>query len=70
MPSIVKNTATSKRPNRRRKQAATVTPAVTDHRVILARRLDVLAGCELQHGHHHAAEHLARRAQALREVRL
>lgn len=47
------------------------TPAATpthDHRAILARRLEVLAGCELQHGHHAAAEHLAWRAAALREA--
>ncbi len=45
-------------------------PAATsthDHRAILARRLEVLAGCELQHGHHAAAERLAWRAAALRE---
>ena len=58
----------SKQPKRCRKLAATATSAV-DYRAILARRLDVLAGCELQHGHHGAAEHLARRAEALREVR-
>ena len=68
MCSIVTNTATSKRPSRRRKQTKTVTPAVVDHRAILARRLDLWANCELQHGHHGAAEHLARRAEALREV--
>lgn len=37
--------------------------------ISIAIRLDVLAGIELQHGHHAAAEHLARRAEALREVR-
>lgn len=58
-----------KRPTRRRKSVQTVTSTV-DHRAVLARRLDMLAGCELQHGHHLAAEHLARRAQALREARL
>ena len=67
MPSV-KNTAASKRPRRRRKPAASV-PAAVDHRVILARRLDLWANCELQHGHHGAAEHLARRAEALREAR-
>lgn len=41
-----------------------------DPRVVLARRLDMLAGAELQHGHHHFAEHLARRAQALRDAGL
>ncbi len=53
---------------KRRKQVPTSGLAV-DHRITLARRLDVMAGCELQHGHHLAAEHLARRAQALRELR-
>ena len=41
---------------------------VADRRAVLARQLDLMAGCELQHGHHLAAEHLARQAQALREV--
>lgn len=54
-------------PKKRRKSSATAT---VDHRVTLAMRLDMLADCELQHGHHLAAEHLARRAQALREARL
>ena len=53
-------------PKRRRKPSRT-TPT-PDHRAILARRLDVLAGAELQHGHHHAAERLAWRAAALREA--
>jgi hypothetical protein len=57
------------RAGKRRKQVPTSTHA-TDHRITLAQRLDVMAGCELQHGHHLAAEHLARRAQALREARL
>lgn len=34
----------------------------------LARHLEVLAGCELQHGHHAAAEHLSRQAAAMREA--
>ena len=59
-----------KRPPRRSKPAkpthATVAASL---RASLAMRLDVLAGCELQHGHHLAAEHLARRAQALRDAR-
>ena len=33
-----------------------------------ARLLDLLANCELQHGHHLAAELLSRRAQAMREA--
>lgn len=32
-----------------------------------ARRLDRLADCELQHGHHLAAEQLSRRAAELRD---
>ena len=56
------------RQKNRQKAAATVIPIADDHRVILARRLDLWANCELQHGHHGAAEHLARRAEALREV--
>lgn len=52
----------------RRREAA---PVVThqDHRAILARRLDLMAGIELQQGHHLAAEHLARRAAEMRETR-
>jgi len=65
----VSSSISSKRPVRRRKLGATSTSAV-DPRVTLAMRLDMLAGCELQHGHHLAAEHLARRAQAVREARL
>jgi hypothetical protein len=61
--------ASSKWPGRRHKAVSAATP-VNDHRVILAQRLDMLAGCELQHGHHLAAEHLARKAQALREAGL
>lgn len=60
--------ASRKRSKSRRKPTTTAAPIAADHRVSLARRLDVLAGCELQHGHHLAAEHLARRAAALREV--
>ena len=52
---------------KRRKPAPSVTTA-HDHKAILARRLEVLAGCELQHGHHAAAERLAWRAAALREA--
>ena len=59
----------SSHPKKRRKATAASSPAL-EHRAILARRLDMLAGCELQHGHHLAAENLARRAQALREARL
>lgn len=43
-------------------------PAV-DHRATLARRLDLLADAELQHGHVAAAELLAHRAAQLREAR-
>ena len=66
MPSNL-SSSSRKQPPRRRKLVHTIIAAV-DHRAILARRLDILAGCELQHGHHLAAEHLAQRAQALREA--
>lgn len=46
---------------------ATHRPTPTDHRVTLARRLDLLADVELQHGHHHQAERLAHAAAELRE---
>ena len=52
---------------KRRKPASAATP-IHDHKAILARRLDVLADCELQAGHHGAAERLAWRAAALREA--
>ena len=55
------------KPTHRRKAAQAASPTL-DHRAILARRLEVLAGCELQHGHHAAAERLAWRAAALREA--
>ena len=50
---------------KRRKLAPLPQP---DHRAILVRRLEILADCELQHGHHAAAERLAWRAAALRET--
>ncbi len=46
--------------------ALTAIPAL-NHRAILARRLDLMADLELQHGHHRQAEHLAHRAAQLRE---
>ncbi len=66
-PPVATQAASPRQTKRRRKPAQTVTLAV-DHRAILARRLDILAGCELQHGHHLAAERLALRAQAIREA--
>lgn len=54
------------RTKKRRTPAPTITAG--DHRVILARRLDVLADAELQHGHHATAERLAWRAAALRQA--
>lgn len=51
----------------RRRKLVAVQPVVLDHRAILARRLDLVAGIELQHGHHRMAEHLAHRAARLRE---
>lgn len=59
--------ASGKRPKQRREPVQAAASAA-DHRAILARHLDVLADCELQHGHHLMAEHLARQAQALREA--
>lgn len=53
------------KPSQRRPKPALALPS-HDHRTILARRLEILAGCELQHGHHDAAERLAWRAAALR----
>jgi len=38
------------------------------HAPALAAALDRLADAELQHGHHAAAEHLARQAAAMREA--
>ncbi len=37
------------------------------HAPVLAATLDRLADAELQHGHHSAAEHLARQAAIIRE---
>jgi hypothetical protein len=39
-----------------------------DRGAALAATLDRLADAELQHGHHAAAEHLARQAAAMREA--
>ena len=57
---------TSNRPTRRRKPAQTIPTPNT--RAIIARRLDMMAGIELQHGHHLAAERLAWRAEEMREA--
>ena len=54
----------------KRREPAPAINTSNDHRAILARRLEILAGCELQHGHHAAAERLAWRAAALREAGL
>lgn len=55
---------TSKRPP----PAPSLVSPLHDHRTILARHLDLIAGIELQHGHHRQAEHLAHRAALLQEV--
>ena len=55
---------TSTKPKRRK--TPTTISCNPDRQAILARRLDLLAGCELQHGHHLAAERLARLADDLR----
>ena len=57
----------SKRPSRRR-DLITIEVTTAEHRARTARLLDTLAGAELAHGHHGAAEFLARRAEALRAV--
>ena len=43
-------------------------PIQRSHAPALAAALDRLADAELQHGHHAAAEHLARQAAAMREA--
>ena len=53
------------KPKRQKKVQPTARP-VQDHRAILARRLDMIADCELQHGHVARAEYLARQADELR----
>ena len=52
----------------RRRKATPSNTSALDHRAILARRLDLIAGIELQHGHHRVAELLAHRAARLREA--
>lgn len=59
--------APSKRPSRRR-DMITIEVTTAEHRARTAWLLDILAGAELAHGHHGAAEHLARRAESLRAV--
>ena len=54
------------KPSRRK---AKFKPTPIDPRQARAAMLDRLADAELQHGHHGAAEHLARRAAELREAR-
>ncbi len=68
MPSNVVKTAASRKPSRRCRKSAASVSAVVDHCAILARRLDLLADCELQHGHHGVAERLSRHAAELRVV--
>lgn len=51
----------------RHRKVASSKASTLDHRAILARRLDLIAGIELQHGHHRQAERLAWRAAELRE---
>ncbi len=54
----------------RRRGKAPLPNANPDHRTVIARRLDLLAGIELQHGHHAAAERLAWQAAEVRDVEL
>lgn len=55
---------------RRRKSARQIVlpPPPPDPRLVLARRWAMWADCELQAGHHAAAEHLAHQAARLREA--
>ncbi|MGI4941319.1 MAG: hypothetical protein ACRYHQ_12305 [Janthinobacterium lividum] len=46
----------------------TIEVTTAEHRARTARLLETLAGAELAHGHHDAAEHLTRRAESLRAV--
>lgn len=57
----------SNRPSRRR-DMITIEVTTAEHRARTARLLETLAGAELAHGHHDAAEHLTRRAESLRAV--
>jgi hypothetical protein len=52
----------------RRRPKTPLPNANPDHRSVIARRLDLLADCELQAGHHAAAEQLAWRAAEMREA--
>jgi hypothetical protein len=61
------HTNANPKPKHRPKAAPTTLPQ-PDHRAILARRLDLIADCELQHGHTVRAEYLARQAAELRGV--
>ena len=68
MPMRSPPAATPGRRHTRKRRAPVPTIPAVDHRVIMAQRLDTMADVELQHGHHHAAEHLAWRAAALRQA--
>lgn len=54
--------------SKRRRKAAPPVPTPPDQRAIQARHLDLQANCMLQAGHRAAAEVLAWRALALREM--
>lgn len=56
---------TTTNPKSRRKPIQHARP-VMDHKAILARRLDLIAGCELQQGHIQRAEYLSQKAAELR----
>ncbi len=59
---------TIKKPARLKRHTATNPPFSECPIKALVRRLEVLSGCELQHGHHARAEQLAHRAPELRQV--
>jgi hypothetical protein len=52
--------------SKRRPKGLPIVRPQPDHRAILARRLDLIADIELQHGHHASAEHLSTQVTELR----
>jgi len=57
-----------RQPKPRRHHAAPTPASAINFRAARAALLDRLADAELQHGHHGAAEHLARQAADMREA--
>lgn len=56
-----------RQPKSRQHYAAPTPSTIINYRATRAAMLDRLADAELQHGHHGAAEHLARQAADMRE---